>query len=49
VGLEGVVKDRLAALGGRIADLFFPAGRPVSWWAFGGRAAALIVIAAYGW
>jgi hypothetical protein len=49
VGLEGVVKERLAALGGRIVDLFFPAGRPVSWWAFGGRVAALIVVAAYGW
>ena len=43
------MKDRLAALGGRIVDLFFPAGRPGSWWAFGGRVVALVVVAAYGW
>ncbi len=43
------MKDRLAALGGRIVDLFFPAGRPVNWWAFGGRVAALVLVAAYGW
>ena len=43
------MNDRLAALGWRILDAFFPEGRPVTWWAFGGRVAAWVGIFAYGW
>jgi len=43
------VKDALRWLGWRLGGAFFPAGRPVSWWALGGRAVTLAVVAAYGW
>jgi hypothetical protein len=43
------VRDRLRALGWRLADAFFPSDRPVTGWALAGRAAALLGVAAYGW
>lgn len=42
------MRDALRWLGWRLNEAFFPEGRPVSWWALGGRAVTLAVVTAYG-
>ncbi len=43
------MSDWLAMLAWRIGDFFFPAGRRVTGWALGGRGAAFVIVAVYGW